>query len=438
MSKNKISIFAAALMNINIMVGAAIFLGPSMMALKGQELSFIGWTVIALVFLPVVWSVIQISKFFPHSKTFYNYSKGLNNTTITFIIGWIYFLGYLSMAPVQIAGLSEVLQTQFKFNFAQNNPMLFYAIIIGLLAYLNMFSLKIVSRIQNLLTIFKLIPIVFVILLIPFYWNPNFHLNLATLPSVKYTIPIALFGYWGFESCTNVAPHIRGGRKSAVIAMLGSFFCVALIYTIFHLGLLHIMGADKLASDGAPAFVYYLNIKSPIILNFLNLFISSVITIVYLSSSYGVFIAGSSILYNLAEESYLLFSSHIRKINKYERPRNAIILKGLIIFLFLALIRDKVVLTSICNTGLISSFILILVSLLALQIKHKDYRQMIVTFFAFISTGILTMYNWANLGSNNIERLQNSLPLAVILLIGIIMFKLESKRKQRQIISTSQ
>ena len=72
MEKNKISLFTAILMNINVMVGAGAFVMPSLMASKAGSLSFLGWTGVGLIFIPLVWSIAQITKYFEGQNSFYS------------------------------------------------------------------------------------------------------------------------------------------------------------------------------------------------------------------------------------------------------------------------------------------------------------------------------------------------------------------------------
>lgn len=436
-TKNKISVTEAMLMNMNIMIGAAIFIGPSMMAAKGGNLSFLGWPVVALLFFPVVWSIVQLTKYFPDATSFFGYSKSLGVNT-TFITGWVYFLGYLTTVTIQTIGLGEVLKTQFHLQFVTTHPYAFYFIVISTLAFFNFWSLKLVTKIQNAVTIFKLLPIFLVIILIPFFWNSNVQIDLSNISMVTYTIPFALFGYWGFESCTNLVSSIKGGRQSAIRAILGSFFIVVAIYTLFHFGLLHIMGHKNLASYGVPAFIYYLGIKSKFLFNLSNAFISSVIAIAYFSSSFGIFIANSSMIQHLAKENFLLFSSKISKTNKFDRPVYGIIIKSIIIYLLMVAINNKMILTSICNTGILTAFLINLVSLFVVQFKKKDFgiTQIGITTLALVSGGIAFAYNWFNLGNTNSIRLQYLMPLIALTIFGFVMFKLEGKRIQRKLLKT--
>ena len=435
MEQKKISVLTAILMNANIMIGAGIFIGPTMMAQKAGNLSFLGWFAVAIVFLPVVWSVTQVSQYFPRSNTFYSYSQSLGSTA-TFITAWTYFIGYISIIPIQLIGFSEVIHSQFKLEFPKQHPVIFYGITIAALALLNLISLEKVSKLQNTLTILKLIPILFVIFISFFYWNPNLQIDLSNISTLKLTLPLALFGYLGFESCSNMSNSIKGGRKGVSVAILTAFLGIALIYSLFHFGILHIMGQEKLATLGVPAFVYFLNIKSAASLNLLNAVLSSIIALCYVSSAYGIFVANSNVLHSMAKENLLLFSSKLKKTTKNNRPIIITIVKSIIIFLILVFVQNKIILTSFCNLGIIIAFLFTLVSLSKMQLKNKHLSQFPITLLAFGSNGLIIYYSWINMGANNIIRLQNLVPLMAIILIGIIMFKMQTKRTQKHIIKS--
>ena len=57
MKHHKISLVTAILMNINIMVGSGILIGPAVMAGIAGNASFLAWLLVALIFLPIVLSL---------------------------------------------------------------------------------------------------------------------------------------------------------------------------------------------------------------------------------------------------------------------------------------------------------------------------------------------------------------------------------------------
>ena len=132
MQENKISLVSAIFMNINIMIGAGIFVIPSIMAQKAYNLSFLGWPLIGIIFTPVVLSMAKITEYFPGGGSFYTYGKDGINKSAGFLSGWLYFLGYASISALQITGLRELLSLQLNFTIIHEQKFLFNLIFVVL------------------------------------------------------------------------------------------------------------------------------------------------------------------------------------------------------------------------------------------------------------------------------------------------------------------
>ncbi len=427
MQENKISLVSAIFMNINIMIGAGIFVIPSIMAQKAYNLSFLGWPLIGIIFTPVVLSMAKITEYFPGGGSFYTYGKDGINKSVGFLSGWLYFLGYASISALQITGLRELLSLQLNFTIIHEQKFLFNLIFVVLFCLINFLSLKLISKIQNAATIIKLIPIAFVMLLLFFYWNPNLRFNLANIANLKYTIPLTLFGFWGFEASCNISHLIKGSKKNAARAVLISFFVVVFAYTIFNLSLLHIMNAQNLINYQAPAFVDFLNIKFMPLFNALNIIVSSTILISFIGSILGMFLSNSFNLQSLVKNNLLPFSNQIKKTSKKDSPIFCILAMGTTSFIFLSLINSKEVLNSMGNFGILSCFIITFLALFLIQLKRKEYLKMIMPCLAFVSCYIVLTYSWIIIGQNNMARLIASIPLLILTILGIVLFKIKEK-----------
>ena len=430
--KGKISLFTAILMNINIMVGAGIFIAPSIMAQKASFASFLGWPLVGILFFPVVWSIAQITKYFPGQSSFYNYSKNGINKTAGFITGWLYFLGYTSITSTLIIAMQDTISEQFKLQIILENKILFYLIIVLFFCFLNLLSVSIISKIQNFVTIYKLLPIVFVILIFIFYWNPNFSINIANIPKLKYALPFALFGFWGFESSCNISHLIKGDKKNAFLSIIIGFFIAVGTYTIFNFGILHIMNAENLAKYDVAGFANFLHIKSIIMLNLFNAIVCATVIIAYFSSAFGIFFSNSSNLHSMAKDNLFPFSNFVKKTNKNQRPSNCIWLMGIITLSFIYIIRSKEILTPICNLGTLFSFLLTLISLFLIQLKREPRRsKLIITILSFVSCYLLIHYSWITIAPNISTRLLYALPLIILVLFGFLIFKIKEKNNER-------
>ena len=430
MQQQKMSLFAAILMNINIMVGAGIYIGPATMAKIAGNASYLNWPLVALVFFPVVWSIGQLAKLFPGQGSFYVYVKQSLGPFAGFISSWLYFLGYASVGALQSIGLREVITSQLNVQLLHNHPLIFNVCFLAAIALLNMLNLALVARLQSSATIFKIIPLLFVLSVFIFYFQP--HLAIVTtssLPLLLKSLPVALFGFWGFEACCSISHLIKGDKRNAYRAILLGFFATVLIYTFFHLGLLSIMGAKNLALYGVSSFVPFLNFTSPMLQTLLNALIASSICMAYIGGVFGCFLAISALLHALAQERTFFFSQKLSETNTHGRPWPTILLFGTTSFLFSVIFTYKEPLFAMTNLGILTTFFLTLFSLLLIQLRSKTYGQASMTILAFFSCSLLSYYSWQLIGPNTMGRLINITPLLIITLLGSYMFWMQQRKR---------
>ena len=424
MQSSKISLTTAILMNINLMVGAGIFINPSLMAQQAGFLSYLGWPLIGIIFLPVVLNIAEVTKLFPGAGSFYTYATEINKTA-GFASGWMYFLGYVAIGSTQTLALRVVLSEQLQWEALDAHPILFYALFFLLMCSLNLFNLAIVGRIQKVMTVFKLLPILMVCIIFPFYMNGSLPSNgPETVSSLGLTIPLAVFGFWGFEGCASFSHRIAGDNGVAGRAILLGFLSTLSIYVLFHFGLLHIMGAGALAADGVPAFVEYLGITVPVIDWTVRIVLSLAFVSAFASAIYGGLTANSFLLHALAEDDLLFASSYIKRLNKHYQPVYAVFAAGTLAFLFTSIVGNVRLLISMSNFGVLGAFYLTLWVLLRRGIRAKRWGKVSMTMLALLSTTILVYYSYVAIGS-----IVYTLPFVITAVAGIVMFKLRHGTK---------
>ena len=429
MKEHKISLLTAILMNINIMVGVGIFFGPPLMASKAGFASFLGWPLVALIFVPVVLSIAAIARIFPGAGSFYTYSKKIIGPTAGFISGWTFFLGYIGVTALMTIVLRgivfEILKSNFNFTM---NPVLFNAIFIAAVSTLSLVSLEWVGKIQNVGTFFKVLPLILVLAIFIFHWNPSFTITKANLIGLPGVLPIAIFGYWGFECCCAISHLIKGKQGSASTAILAAFAITTTIYTLFHFGLLHIMGSENLIAHGSEDVARFINLPIPALKGILFISIKLAMVIAFINSVFSITTANSSTLRTMASEGLFPFSKQLSLMNKNQRPWVSIFAQGFIAFSVATFITNQNHLVSFTNLGILVAFFFTHIALLIIQKKEKSYKQMIITGLAFISLAIFTYFSWMGMGATHAERTVSLLPLIVMFVLGMAMF-VTRKRK---------
>ncbi len=427
MKPHKISLTTAILLNLNIMIGSGILIGPGRMAAIAGSLSYLAWIVVAMLFLPIVLCTVQLSRLFPGAGGFYLYAKQGLNRTAGFVSGWLYVVGYTFALVVEFMALRQTLTVTFGDNWLTMHPHIFDALLIGLTTVLNLMTMKTLGRMLNALTITKIVPLIMGILVLPFVFkSSSLAINTGELTALPYALPMAIFGYFGFEYCTSISHYIENSEKNAPRAILFGFLITALIYTLFNFSVLNIMGVNNLAEFGAPAFgdfVAWPIASMSVILKFL-ISIASILAI--FAGANGMMNANSILLHSMAQEKLFYFSPMLAQLSRRGRPWVATLLQGIIAYILVSTITNLDYAFSLCNLGIFSAFILPFVSLFVIQNRRSvSIMQRIITVIALIIVTGLAIYSFYNFGDTMQQRLMGAVPLFAALFFGGLLLQKE-------------
>ncbi len=401
-------------MSLNIMIGSGILIGPGVMASAAGNASFLGWLVVAALFLPLVYSTVQMARMNPGSGGFYQYAKAGLTTTAGYISGLLYIAGYTFAVAVQVLALRQILGLSAY-------PVATNALIIGVLLLLNLLGLNYFSKILNSLTIWKILPVVSLILLLPFIYNPSFSITQAEISALPYSLPMAMFGYFGFEYACSISHQIENSRRNAPLAILLAFLITAALYTLFTLGALQLMGPTELARQGASAFAEF--IPFAYLRTLLRLLIPLASSLTLFAAAAGLMNVNGVMIHALAEQNLLHFSEVLSRQTAAHRPWVTLVLSGTISFVIATVIPSISIIGNICNLGVFLAFVLPLVSLIILQVKQGRSAQVPVSGTALLMIIGLVGYSIVILGSNTVERLLYASPLMVFLFLGGLLYK---------------
>lgn len=420
-------------MNINLMVGASAFIAPGAMASYAGSASFYGWLFAGALFFPVVWCIAQITKHFPGQGSFYAYSSNTISRTAGFVSGWIYFLGYVSIGSLQLLSLTTIVNATFGIPFMVTFPALCGTTLVILLGALSVRSLKLVERIQSVATLYKLTPLFLGIASLLYYFSPSATPSiLSTSPLVLIpTIPMAIFGFWGFEGVCSISHLIEDSKRNASKAIFLGFIFTVLIYTLFHLSLLAIMGPEALQAHGAIGFVNYLNIGSPAILRLLNIMVMSAIIVAHINAIFGGIVANSAMLCAMAEEKLLFMSSFFaNRLPSTGRPLGAIIAHCAGIIFCITVVASANVLNAMANLGVLIAFFLTIVALY--RKTRTQWQSVVACLLGLASCAILCYYSWQGIGATHGARLWAIMPMLVAIVAGYVMYRATASTKKGQ------
>lgn len=421
MIKARYLFFSAVLMSINIIIGSFIFVAPQRMAAMAGSVSFLGWGFAGLLLLPIVLTVAYAARAFPGAGGFYHYCASGINETAGFLAQWSYLLGYLGTASTITVIIRERLASQMGLLFCDQHPYLFYAAFITGLSLLNLLSVQLISKIQSGVTLLKLTPLFLVVLLLPFYVNTTITYHVGELANLGYTLPLAFFGFWGFESCCAIGHMLKGGPAQVSRVALSAFSITVVLYTLFHFGVLNIMGVENLIAQGTSAFPSFLGF-SPIVTQNLLIFIVFAIMLSLINTTFGVSLTNIAIVGTLAERRSVIGATFLTRKMRNGTHYNAVIVQALILMALVCFLSNVQVLSSIANFGIAGAFLCVLVAVLRHSFTHAHVGQVCITVLGFASFSILLYFSWLQAGTDTAARVLNLMPILVGIPAGLFMY----------------
>lgn len=419
MKEHKISLSTAILLNMNIMIGSGVLIGPGVTAAIAGNASFLVWPLVAALFLPIVLCVIELSRLFPGAGGFYLYTKQGLNETAAFASGWLYIVGYTFAATVETLALYNTLVTK---NLITLNAPLFNALLIALVVALSFLSLKVVSGFLNSLTLVKIAPLVILIALLPFIFDPSFTITGQELIALPKSLSLAIFGFLGFEYCVGISHLIKDSEKNAPLAILFGFLATGLLYMLFHFGLLNLMGVDNLVRLNAPGFADFITLPIPYLKGLLKILIPTASVVIFFASLIGMINANAILLQTMGQDGLLKGGSLLARVTaKNRRPWVTLVLQGITVFLLATLIPSIPLAGSLTVLAVLLSFFLSFISLLLVQKKNRSSKVGITVIALLLVLG-LCGFLWVSISPLLSERFIYTAVLAGAFIAGMLIF----------------
>ncbi|MCK4650735.1 APC family permease [Candidatus Babeliales bacterium] len=396
MKKNlKIDLFTSILININIIIGAGLFINPKPLTQLSGKFGFLNYIVAAIILLPIVLSIAKLAKSHPTAGGLYVYAKKYINNKAGFFCGWSYFLGKTTSAAL----LAHIFVNFFykKIELLQNIPILILDIIfIFFLIFINIFGVKIGGKIQYFFTTAKIIPIIFVIFAGFSLFNPQFFItNTKETYEFFSALPIAIFAFLSFEIICSIGHMIKNPQKNIQRSIIYSFFIVVGCATIFQIAIFGSLGG-ALSKSSEPVKMLASNIfpNFLIIGGILNAFVFASI----IGGSFGSLTSNCWNLFALANDNQLPFKKILTKTNKLNIPYASLIAQGIIACILLALTKDQIPLQNMTVFGMVTAYFLNSISAFIQSKKEKQKKYfLIIPALSIISSLYITSICFKNI-----------------------------------------
>jgi amino acid transporter len=274
-------------------VGSGIFVVPAVAAGMSGPTALIAWLLCAVSFGAVLGCLTLLSRKYAVTGAFYtiferSFSRPVATTTV-----FLYIVsGVLGVATIA-AALGDTVQIDGV------SPVVFEIGLVVAFGLLNLVGIALAARVEDVLTVIKILPLLIVPLLLFPYIDPgNFSpLSFQGLDFLKSAVVI-YWCYTGFELSAIPSRAVRDPEHTVPRSLIYVFVAVTVIYLALNFGLIGSLGADSVASTMTPityAVDHFFNGWGVVI---------TVVAVISMFSALNAYLLGTSIVLQSFSEKF--------------------------------------------------------------------------------------------------------------------------------------
>lgn len=310
----KLSLPAAIIINLNIMLGTGIFLNSVPLAKFVGSWSFLPYAIIGVLMVPLILAMAILLNYYEKSN-FYDIGSSALSNFWGFLSTWCYFIVKPASVALMIHFFSFLMQ-QLIIPLSLVPLFVLDILIITLFVILNLLNMRVGRSILTAFLCLKAIPIILIIIVGLVYSVPQiFNFESVSFSGLLLSFPLALFACFGFEATLSLSRQIQDSQKNAPRAIIISYLVAVSVYLFYQLG--YYAGIDKVvlstinSFDGILYFLQSVNFGS----QQLRLLLYFCMGASALGGAYGILFSNAWNLYTLADNKQLFGSSYIARKN---------------------------------------------------------------------------------------------------------------------------
>lgn len=425
----KLSLPTAILININIMLGAGIFINTPTLAQRAGVLGAFMYVLIGILMLPLILSIAQLLRLHP-SGGFYTFAQKEINPFMGFLSGWSYFTSKVASCMLMIHVSVTLMQHIFP-PLTAISPFILDALIVSFFCGLNLLNIKAGSAIQKMFIGFKTFPIIFAISTGVFLLqSDNFTYSNVKWDGLNSSLPLVIYAVIGFEAACSMSSKIKDAHKNAPLAVLISFTIVILIATVYQAIFYGALGQELALCSGhcdtLPTLIHRLFGDTPFAHKFGGI-VHLAIASSTLGAAYGIIFSNSWNLHILAQNKHVWFSNFFTKSNKNLIPYACVIVEGILCLTYLAV--SQGVLVPLQQIGALGCVIAYTFSVGALYRHSKnDKTSTINKWIPRLGLASCAILITACIRSFFINGMSSLIIYSILLTLGVGMFWMTSRQ----------
>lgn len=385
--KKSLSSFDLTSLIVGSVIGADIYITPGLTAGLIGPASIIVW-VIAGIFALIIALVFSYTSYYvPKVGGPFAFVSKAFGKFYGFLSGWSMLIADMMALP-----LFAIVFTRYLHYFIELEPwqeILVKGLFVFSLTTVNIIGVKVGGRVNDILTIMKLLPLVLVIVLglVFLTYNPEkLSQNYSPIAPLGWenfgtALVLIFWAYAGFETGTLPASEVKNPKRVIPKAMIIGMMLVILFYLSTNFVLYGSINWVDLSHSPLP-----LVMAGTLVIGYVGGIIVSFGALTSVSGTSSSFTLGVSRLYYAMSSEGLLPKIFSKVHKKYKTPYMALIIQGTIAF-FISIYGGITQLISFSVFNMSIMYILVCLSLVVLK-KEKETKFIGQNVLPFVGIGI--------------------------------------------------
>jgi len=253
-----LSVFAAVMITVGIVVGAGIFQTPALVAsIAGSPLLMIAAWVLggALSFVGAL-TYAELASTYPSAGGEYAFLTRAYGRDVSFLFAWARTMVIVTGSIALIAYILGDYLTRL-WSLGPHSSAIYAAIAVVVLTAINLAGLRASSRMQNVLTIVEVTGVLLIGVAGFLFGSPPENAPVKAAVSGTGTLGLALvfvlLTYGGWNEAAYVSAELRSGPRAVLRTLLLSITVITLVYLLFVGGLMITLGFESMKASDAVA-----------------------------------------------------------------------------------------------------------------------------------------------------------------------------------------
>ncbi len=333
--------FTGIMVVLGIVIGTGLYRVPSIVALDvDSPLLFYGvWIAGGIIALCGALSIAELAALYPHAGGLYVYIREAFGRVPAFLFGWMWLLTDPISWAAQSLIFSEYLATFLPMGSTARH--LASALLIAGVALIQIRSVGMGARVQNVFGSIKLVTLLGLGFLLWFWVHPAVSTAprlppVPTAPSspgvfggLMLALLAVLWAYDGWENLTALSGEVREPERNLPLSLIVGTLLVLVLYLGINGGYLHILSLSGVAAHPSVAVASLASFGG----SFATVAVALLVMVSVLGSLNGSIMSDPRVFYAMAEDG-LFFRNVGRAHPRFHTPHVAILMDAVLAIIF--------------------------------------------------------------------------------------------------------